>query len=525
MHLHERLLDEAEYRRCRGTSPADVVALEYFLEQYAFIQHPERGSILIPLRAAQRQILATWTSERYSIVLKARQIGWSTLAALYALWLAFFWPDQQIIMLSKGEREAEKLLLKGTYAYDRMPQWMKARGPKRTTRNLKKLSFDNASVIESMPSKEDPGRSSTASLVFVDEWAFLDNPEEAWASIEPIADVGGRVIGLSTANGSGDFFHSMWLKAEQKLTDFVPMFFPWSANSDRNEEWYATKKRNLPAWQLAQEYPSNPDEAFIKSGNPVFDTDKLSSIAVSEPTEGWLQWHDGKVRSATFRTDTTGPISLWERPRAGHAYVIGADVAEGLAHGDYSSAHVIDVKTDAIVATWHGHIDADEFGVYLGAIAWWYNSALLGVEVNNHGLTTCKAIQRLGYPNLYYRKSLDDRQEKWLSKVGWATTQKSKPLMIDDLTATLREGDLRIPCAATISEMRAYVRDAKGRTHGSPHDDRVMSLAVANQMRAYQRVPHTTHRQDDYWTFNWFRNLLDAGNTDSPMGSFNVRSK
>jgi hypothetical protein len=183
-----QILRELSWRKCKGESPQDLEALLFFLRNYVFIQHPEQGSIKFDLRPAQEEILATWTQERYSIVLKARQIGWSTLVAGFALWLTFFWPDQAIIMLSKGEREAEKLLQKATYAYDRLPPWMRERGPKRTSRNLKKLSFANASVIESMPSKEDPGRSSTASLVIVDEWAFLENAEEAWASIEPIAE-------------------------------------------------------------------------------------------------------------------------------------------------------------------------------------------------------------------------------------------------------------------------------------------------------------------------------------------------
>lgn len=523
MRRHERLLNEAEWRKCRGTHKEDVEALMYWMETHAHIQHPQDGKILIPLRPAQREILGTWVHERYSIVLKARQIGWSTLAALYALWLSFFWPDTLIIMLSKGEREAEKLLYKATYAYDRLPDWMKVRGPRRTSKNLKKLSFDNASQIESMPSKEDPGRSSTASLVFVDEWAFLENAEEAWASIEPIADVGGRVIGLSTANGSGDFFHTFWLKAEQKLSDFKPMFYPWSANSDRNDEWYATKARNMQPWQLAQEYPSNPDEAFVKSGNPVFDTDKLLTISTLEPANGWFHVIEGRLKSAEFRSDTGGPVDMWQVRRAYHTYVIGADVAEGLEHGDFSSAHVIDTRDDEVVASWHGHIDPDEFGKQLAILGWYYNTALIGCEVNNHGLVTCKALQRLGYPRLYYRKTLDERQNKWLSKVGWATTQKSKPLMIDDLVRVVRENELRIPCAATISEMRTYVRDEKGKMHGSPFDDRVISLSIAQQMVAFNAAPVEDEPEAPYWSFEWFRKLAEEAEEPGRMGSHNVR--
>lgn len=524
MRYEEKLLCEVDWRKCKGKSPQDVDALMHFLEGYCFIQHPEKGSLLIPLRPAQREILATWTTERYSLVLKARQIGWSTLVALYALWLCIYWPDQSVIMLSKGERESEKLLLKSTYAYDRLPNWMKERGPRRLTRNLKKMSFDNASVIESMPSKEDPGRSSTASLVVVDEWGFLDNPAEAWASIEPIADVGGRVIGLSTANGSGNFFHELWLRAEQGLNDFKPLFFPWSANSERGAEWYEAKARNLPSWQLWQEYPSNADEAFIKSGNPVFDVDQLRAINTLEPKVGRLEWFDDRLRSARFIPEEGGgPLDVWEFPQTGHGYVVGADVAEGLDYGDFSSAHVIDVKTNGVVASWHGHIDPDLYGDVLAALGWWYNAALLGIEVNNHGLATINAVRRHSYPRLYYRKTLDERQQKWLNKVGWATTMRSKPLMIDDLVKVVRDNDLILPCAATISELRTFVRDEKGKMHGSPHDDRVISLSIANQMTAYVHSSEQREEHNDYWTLNYFRKMLVDENKSAKLGSLNVR--
>lgn len=527
MLSRSELLHEKAWRRYRGSGVDDVDALMLWMQEVCFIQHPTKGSILIPLRPAQVEILRTWIDERYSIVLKARQIGWSTLVALYALWLIVFYEDQSIIMLSKGEREAEKLLQKATYAYQRFPQWMKDRGPKRTSRNLKKLSFDNNSVIESMPSKEDPGRSSTASLVVVDEWAFLENAEEAWASIEPIADIGGRVIGLSTANGSGDFFHRFWLMAEQGITDFKPMFFPWSANNDRDDEWYATKVRTMLEWQRYQEYPSNAEEAFIKSGNPVFDTDKLMRLEVVSPIRGYFASY-APIKAPEFRSDTPGPLSRFRAPEAGHAYVVGADVAEGLEYGDFSSAHVIDIRDGAMVAQWHGHIDADLFGDELVKLSYYYNAALLGVEVNNHGLATCKAIQRRQYPKLYYRKTLDERAQKWLTKVGWATTQKSKPLAIDDLVMAIREDSLVVTCAHTIAELRTFVRDDKGKMHGSPHDDRVMSLAIANQMRTHQReVVQTPSGEPGYMTMDWWRNLAaeDDKPTKQRLGAYNIRGQ
>ena len=457
-------------------------------------------------------------------MVKARQIGWSTLVAVYALWLTFFWQDFIVLMLSKGEREAEKLLAKATYTYDRLPKWMQERGPSRPTRNLKKLSFDNGSSIESVPSRDDPGRSSTASLVIVDECAFLENQEEAWAAIEPIADVGGRIIILSTVKASGDWFHQHWVKATTGITDFMPMFFPWWANTERDDAWYETKRRTMLEWQLHREYPSSAEEAFIKAGNPVFDTDALDQMPLIEPERGNLVWEgfDCSLQAPRFEKGRDGPVSIFRWPERDDVYVVGADVSEGLAHGDYSSVHVLSVKHNQVVATFHGHTDPDLLAHPTLALGWLYNCALVGIEVNNHGLTTCKAAQRLEYPRLYYRKALDQRTRVQRQQVGWYTSHASKPLMIDELTSALREG-LSVPCAYTLAELKTYVRDDRGRTNGSPFDDRVMSLAVAVQMLPHAFLSPYNLRRDTYFTFEYFLDkAMEETRERTPLGAANV---
>jgi hypothetical protein len=262
---------EAEWRKCAKNE-------KYFLKNYWHIAHPAQGRILFDLRSAQKEALIHWEDHRYSLTLKARQIGWSTLVAAHQFWLAFFHPDQNIIDLSRTEREAVLLLRKTKYGFKHLPDWMLERGPASLVEHQQRMGFDNGSQITSMPSASDPARGESASLIVVDEWAFLPNPEEAWASIEPVADIGGRIIGLSTANGSGNFYHQLWVGATTNANKFAPMFFPWSATEDRGDAWYQEKIESMLPWQLAQEYPTTPEEAFVKSGNPVFDLDVLQEM-------------------------------------------------------------------------------------------------------------------------------------------------------------------------------------------------------------------------------------------------------
>jgi hypothetical protein len=288
------LRQEAEWRKCERNE-------SYFLRKYWHIAHPAHGRILFDLRRAQSDALEHWGKNRYSLTLKARQIGWTTLVAAHQFWLAYFHADQNIIDLSRTEREAVLLLRKTKYGFSHLPRWMVERGPKSMVDHQQRLFFGNGSQITSMPSASDPARGESATLIVVDEWAFLPNPEEAWASIEPVADVGGRIIGLSTANGSGNFFHHLWTGASTGNNKFATMFYPWSATEDRDQSWYESKQISMLPWQLAQEYPTTPEEAFVRSGNPVFDLDVLDEMELRcrSGTEGYL--HNLSARSVEFR--------------------------------------------------------------------------------------------------------------------------------------------------------------------------------------------------------------------------------
>ena len=523
----EDLIDEFKFRKCRGPENATtdelVEAFTFFCENYVFIKHPSRGKIQLNLRDAQKEAVKAWIDKRYTIVLKSRQIGFSTLAAAYAFWTAYFWSDRFVVMLSKTEREASKLLSKTKYMYKFLPDWLKKRGPELIQNNVLKMVFDNDSLIESLPSANDPARGESVFLVIIDEMAFLPNPEEAWAAIEPIADVGGRVICLSTAKGEGNIFYNLWMGSQTGTNRFTGIFFPWSANEDRGQDWYDAQARELPDWQLHQEYPSNPDEAFIRSGRPVFDIEALHRQVIEKPQRGYLKELQSGLNSYIYEQNG-GNLKIWKLPVHEGVYTIGADVAEGLARGDFSSAHVINAKSGQIVAHWHGHIDPDRFGEILYGLGYFYNGALIGVESNNHGLTTLTSLHKGNYPNLYRQRRLNQRNAEASETLGWRTTTLSKPLAIDELNANIRDGVLEINDENTIAELKTFVRDDNGSTHGSPHDDCVMSLAIANQMLKF--VWHAEYRpkiEAPIFSFDWFASKVEKPKAQKfVIGSFNV---
>lgn len=475
-----QLVEEREYRLCAPDSKDPDVLLKgfiHFCENYWYIRHPERGRIRFEMFEAQLETVESWLSTRYSLILKARQIGFSTLVATFCFWQAMFYPDRPILMLSRTEREAIKLLQKAKYGRQFLPEWMQFRaGPYNATQT--KMEFANGSYIESLPSASDPARGESAYLVVVDELAFLQNSEEAWGAIEPVADVGGRVIMLSTANGEGNLFHRLWVGATNGTNRFTPLFFPWSANG-RSVDWYEAKAADTPDWLMAQEYPDNPDDAFLRSGRPVFNLARLREIETEKPQRGYLNERRQFVEDG-------GPLRVWKFPDENGKYAIGADPSQGMEHGDYASVHVINARTHEVVAHWHGHIDPDLLATeVLDRLGRWYNNALIGVESNNHGLTTLQFLHKTcKYTPIYTERSPKYKKSVPTDTLGFRTTQVTKPLMIDELNEALR-GSMSLWCEETIAELRTFTRDEKGKMAGSPFDDRTISLAIANQMLKY----------------------------------------
>ena len=203
-------------------------------------------------------------------------------------------------------------------------------------------------------------------------------------------------------------------------------------------------------------------------------------------------------------------LTVWEFPEKWSGYVLGVDTAEGLGHGDYSCVQVIDAKNGQQVAEWHGRIPPDELAREVYNLGIWYGNALCCVESNNHGLTTITILRQLGYPNLYRKRSLNTSSQRVSQEYGWKTTRTSKPLMIDELGQALKNEELVLHCEYTIAELRTFVRNERGGMSGSPHDDRVMALALANQMRKYAYIPEYVQNTDDSYTFDWWLRNLDG---------------
>ena len=236
----------------------------YFIDTYVQIQHPEYGTIPFKLWGWQAALLDRFQFDKRLILLKARQIGASELAASYALWLVRFHPSKKALIISKNEDAATELLNRATFAHDHLPSWLMAGsesfdGCVLNKSNMSYLEFyhkdgkgqSHPSSIQSSPATKSAGRSKSVSLAILDEWAFQQFDKEIWTGIKPTAEHG-SIIGISTANGLGNMFHKTWVNAVAGKNGFTPIFLSWRRHPDRDDAWYERESKDNEPWQLHQ---------------------------------------------------------------------------------------------------------------------------------------------------------------------------------------------------------------------------------------------------------------------------------
>ena len=245
-----------------------------------------------------------------------------------------------------------------------------------------------------------------------------------------------------------------------------------------------------------QEFPTTARESFVTTGRGVFDQDNIGNMVLvgekrqrENPSEGFhipvQAWRERGGEKYIIEAMDDGELQVWTRPISNRDYRIGADVSEGIDVGrdtDWSVAVVLDAITMEEVALLRVKIDPDLFAWQLASLGKWYNKAKLLVERNNHGLVTLKFLSDVHiYPDVYSEKILDERSSRSARKLGFHTTVKSKPLIIDYLRELIREDEIKIRSPKILDELQTFVNFPNGRmaAQSGSHDDCGMGLAIA----------------------------------------------
>jgi hypothetical protein len=221
---------------------------------------------------AQTSLAADMEHERLLIILKARQLGISWLACLFALRLCTLWPGQPVLCLSRGQLEANELVRRISLMY-REHADRKQTLARLVTDNTADLEWDNGSSVVSLAATKDAGRSHTAALAIVDEWAFMKWPRETLAAVKPTTDAGGRLWIISSADGMGTEYHQHWRAAVSGSSGYKAVFIPWFAHPDRGSTWREEKVRESrgDTATVYREYPANDIYEFANAAGVVYE--------------------------------------------------------------------------------------------------------------------------------------------------------------------------------------------------------------------------------------------------------------
>lgn len=456
-----------EFMRC-------VVDEKYFLDTYAFMLDPVQGKIRFHLFEYQEDALDDFRDYRFNVILKPRQMGISWLVAGKALHVVLFNFGKKVLMISKKEKDAVKLLNKSKYIYENLPLFLRV-PDKEMHQNEQVLKFlKMESMIESVPSDPNAGRSEGLSLLIMDEAAFIPDATSIWKAAYHTLSTGGAAILLSTANGVGNLFHEVWSKAIKGENDFNAIKLHWRMFPGRDDEWYETQLRNTSKKDMAQEVDCN----FLQSGSPVFDAQFLFD-ANGDPI---------LLASSTTPLEEYGGLIIYQRPIPGRRYLKGVDSSEG-GGTDYCQMTVLDAETLDEVATLRGKWAPGVYGEKIDALSRMYPGPL-GVERTGMGLAVVVRLQDLNTPDLYYHEEIDTRNmsSPKAPRPGWVTSSKSKPVMIGELEEAVRNAWIRFASRIYADEMLVYTYlDEKGKMGAAKgyNDDSVMAVAIAWQMRKY----------------------------------------
>jgi len=441
--------------------------VSYFVDTYGHI-YDAAASAWVPFRLWQAQIhaLKTMEASRLTVILKARQLGLTSLALGFALWLMLFHPAATVLIFSRREEEAVDLLkvrLRGLY--ERLPAWLKVQAF--VTDNDHEWHWSNGSRVLVFPSTG--GDSYSATLILVDEADLVPNLAKLLSSVKPIIDGGGRMILVSRVDKARPRspFKRLYAAASKKQTPWQTLFLPWFARPDRDAVWYESQKADLlhrtgSLDELHAQYPATDVQAMLPAAHN-------KRIAAE-----WLdQCYQEQSPLTCLRAGAPAlpDLEVYALPRPGGLYVIGVDSAEGNPTSDDSALTVLDRKTGEEVAALAGKFQPSTLAAHADALGAWYNDAPVLVERNNHGhavLLWLRDHSRL-------RRLLGhDRQEGWLSNT------QGKNLLYDATADALRDRETIVHSFATFTQL-AGIEGSSLRAPEGEADDRADAFALACQ--------------------------------------------
>ena len=500
-----------------------------FAKNFVCIIDNNNEKIKFDLNSAQAELHNLMNENRFVIVSKARQGGISTFTLAKALWRALKNDNENILIVSYKLDSSKALFEK----LKQMNEWLPRDKypdlfPSVRRENRDELFFDNGSRISCLVAgNKSLGRGSTYSYIHLSEYAFYSRQEMQLLSAEQSLQKGeaSQLTIETTSNGTSNNYYKLFMSAYKGNSKYKAMFIPFfhelykkqfkhdhdeaeawhkednkgvrlSAKDLENDEkvlyeqganlrflmWRRYKLLDMELSEFQQEYPSNPMESFISTGQSVFDQAKvLDKIGHTlEPLARNLVLDE--LPTMLHRYINKG-LYIFHLPKRNTKYYSGIDTSSG-GGGDYSTISIFDSDGQQVASFYHNKTPVYLFAEIVNELGRFFNYAFLCIERNSYGLPLLERLRKdCQYLNLYKQKIFDQRGKKKM-QLGFMTTVATKSILISDFKEQFERGLLNIECKETLQQMQIFQEDngKMGNKKGeNNYDDLVISSALAIQ--------------------------------------------
>jgi hypothetical protein len=457
--VHQEYTPEqlAEYIKCKD----DPI---YFIKNYVKIVSLDEGLVKFDMWEFQERMIETFFQERWSINLLPRQMGKTITVAAFILHYAIFNSQKSVGILANKGATAREILSRVKRMIENLPFFLQ---PGVKEYNKGSVEFGNGSSVMAAGTSNDAIRGFSFNVVYLDEFAFVDNADEFFTSTYPVISSGKdtKVIITSTPNGM-NLFYKLWTEANSKRNKFVPIKVHWNENPNRDEKWKEETLANIGQRQFDQEYGCS----FFGSSGTLISGEKLACLTWEDPIQ-----QDDKM-------------SVYENPIEGHTYIATVDVAEGVG-SDFSVIHITDITEmpyRQVLVYRDNRVSPIVLTEVTERLATKYNDAYILVETNSIGSQVGVFLHNeYEYENLIITSV--KAQENVISggfsgsatDYGLRTTKKSKRIGCTNLKTLVEEDILLIRDFETVSELQTF--SSRGQSYEAEdgkHDDIVMTLVL-----------------------------------------------
>lgn len=427
----------------------------YFATKYCKIISLDRGLVPFELYPYQQKMFGAFNEHRFNIVLACRQSGKSISACAYLLWFALFHSEKTIAVLANKGATAREMLSRITLMLENIPFFLQ---PGCKALNKGSIEFSNNSRILAAATSGSSIRGLSVSLLYLDEFAFVERAAEFYTSTYPVISSGKetKVIVTSTANGIGNQFHKIWEGAVQGVNEFKSFRVDWWDVPGRDEDWKKQTIANTSQLQFDQEFGNT----FFGTGDTLINAETLLGFRAQPYTE----------------TLESGDLKVYNKPIDKHDYIMTVDVSKGRGQ-DYSTFTLIDISVRPFtqVAVYRNNtISPILFPSIIYKYAKSYNNAYVVIESNDQGTVVCNGLYHdLEYENVHVESAIK------ANAIGIEITRKTKRLGCSAIKDILENHKLNIVDEQTILEISTF--EARGQSYEASdgnHDDLMMNLVM-----------------------------------------------